>query len=226
MHRDEALKKARREFQVDMLARVIADANTPPPGPFAETYRIASYADNLVGASPECNVLRPKFDSGLKWPDKNNPKPEDFCWDRGVSGGIRWDGTFHRDAARYPAGGQLFWSSYFRPGSEPGIKKGYWINFGSGWSHLHNDNPAEILTGASQKLFWEPVAGGVDPGGPASPPPAATGTWKLVIQATKFVTHEIIDVWTGTKSGGNDPIGTYTRQSGLDPLATLAVEAA
>lgn len=48
--------------------------------------------------------------------------------------------------------------------------------------------------------------------------------WKLVIQATKFVTLELVDVWTGTKAGGNDPVGIYTRTTGLDPLATLTVE--
>ncbi len=184
-------------------------ASTPLPPPTGDTYRIAAYADGLVGASPECDVLRPHWNSGIKFADKNNPKPDDWCWGRGVGGGIRWDGTFHRDAVRYPAGGQLFWSSYLKPGTAPGIKAGYWINFGSGWSHLHNDNPAEILTGASQKLFYD----------------AAAAKWTLVIQATKFVTYEVIEVWTGTKTGGSDPVGTYTRDSGLDPVATLTVEA-
>ncbi len=126
---------------------------------------------------------------------------------------------------------ELFWASYLKPGTAAGMENGYWINFGSGWSHLHNDNPAEILIGASQKLFWEPaVAGGGDAGSspagqPGSTPPATTGQWKLVIQATKFVTHEVIEVWAGTKAGGTDPTGTYTRTSGLDPVATLTVEA-
>ena len=48
----------------------------------------------------------------------------------------------------------------------------------------------------------------------------------LGILATKFVTHEVIKVWAGTKTGGSDPTGTYTRDSGLDPVATLTVEAA
>ena len=185
--------------------------DTPPAAtePTGEAYRIAGYADGMVGASkPECDMLRPKFDSGLKWPDKNNPKPDDFCWDRGVSGGIRWDGTFYRDLARYSGSGALFWSSYFKPGTSAGMKNGFWINFGSGWSHLFNDDPAQILTGASQKIFWE------------------AGHWKVVIEATKFVTLEVINVWTGIKAGGNDPAGTYTRVSGLDPVATLTIEVA
>ena len=177
-----------------------------PPGPMAESYRIAGYADGLVGASEACRVLKPHFDSGLRWPDPNNRQPGDWRWDRGVSGGIEWDGVFHRDVARYPAGGELFWCSYFKAGTGPGMKNGFWINFGSGWSHLHNDNPAEVLAGAAQKLFWD------------------AGRWTLVIQATKFVTQEIIDVWTGSKPGGNDPAGTYTRTSGLDPVAALVVE--
>ena len=89
------------------------------------------------------------------------------------------------------------------------MKNGYWLNFGSGWSHLHNDNPAEILTGAAQRLSFD----------------AAANHWQLVIQATQFVTHEVMDVWTGTKTGGNDPTGPYTRLSGCDPAAMLTIEA-
>ena len=191
-------------------AEILLSQNTAPlPPPTGDTYKIATYTDGLVGASPECDVLRPKYDSGIKYAG-SEPNPEAPCWGRGISGGIRWDGTFHRDLSRYSASGDLFWSSYLKPGSAPGMKNGYWINFGSGWSHLHNDNPAEILTGASQKLFFD----------------SAAGVWKLVIQATKFVTHEVIEVWSGTKTGGSDPVGTYTRVSGLDPVATLTVEAA
>jgi hypothetical protein len=51
------------------------------------------------------------------------------------------------------------------------------------------------------------------------------GNWKLVIEATMFVTYAVVDVWTGTKQGGNDPVGVYTRVTGCDPTATLAVEA-
>ena len=40
-----------------------------------------------------------------------------------------------------------------------------------------------------------------------------------------FVTGAVVNVWTGTKSGGNDPTGTYTRVSGCDYSATLTVEA-
>jgi hypothetical protein len=145
----------------------------------------------------------------LKWPDSNNPKPDDPLWGAGVRGGIRWDGTFYRDLARYPAGGERFWSAYFKPGTGPGIKNGYWLNFGSGWAHLAEDDPTKILAGAGQKLFFD----------------AATQQWKLVIEATMFVTYAVVDVWTGIKAGGNDPCGTYTRVSGCDPLATLTIEA-
>ena len=190
-------------------AEILLSQNTAPlPPPTGDTYKIATYTDGLVGASPECDVLRPKYDSGIKYAG-SEPNPEAPCWGRGISGGIRWDGTFHRDLSRYSASGDLFWSSYLKPGSAPGMKNGYWINFGSGWSHLHNDNPAEILTGASQKLFFD----------------TAAGDWKLIIEATMFVTHAVVEVWTGTKQGGNDPTGTYSRVSGLDPVAALTIEA-
>ena len=74
---------------------------------------------------------------------------------------------------------------------------------------LDKTQATQILTGASQKLFYD----------------TAAGNKTLVIEATKFVTREIIDVWTGTKQGGDDPTGVYSRLSGLDPVATLTVEA-
>jgi hypothetical protein len=149
-------------------------------------------------------VLKPHWNSGLTWPDPNNPKPDDPCWGYGIAGGTRWDGTFYRDASRYPAGGQLFWSAYFKPGSGPGSKNGFWLNLGSGWSHLANDDPAQILAGASQRIYWE------------------AGTWKLVIEATMLVTYAVVLVWSGTKSGDN-PAGTYTRTDGLDPATSLTI---
>ena len=82
-------------------------------------------------------------------------------------------------------------------------------HFGNGWSHLLNDDPAQILNGASQRIYFDPIA----------------GHWTLVIEATMFVTNAVVNVWTGTKSGGNDPTGTYTRTTGHDPLATVTVEA-
>ena len=145
----------------------------------------------------------------MKWPDNNNPLPTDPLWGAGVRGGIKWDGTFYRDATRSPAGGSLFWSAYFKPGTGPGNKLGYWFNFGSGWSHLANDDPAQILTGASQRIYWD----------------STTGRWSLVIEATMFVTYAVVNVWTGQKPAGNDPVGNYTRIAGCDPLALLTVEA-
>ncbi|MCX6900134.1 MAG: hypothetical protein NT105_15735 [Verrucomicrobia bacterium] len=206
-----------------------------PPGPdpalTAAAYRITGYADGLVGAAePECDLLLPHWDSGLKWLDENNPQPGDWCWDGGVAGGVTWDGTFHRDLTRYAASGPLFWSAYLKAGTSPGSKNGYWLNFGSGWAHLHNDDPAQILSGASQRLFYivgpvpSPGAGGGRVAGSGDPAYSA-GHWKLVIEATMFVTGAVVDVWTGVKTGGENPAGVYNRVSGCDPLATLTVEA-
>ncbi|MBI5818722.1 MAG: hypothetical protein HZA88_07025 [Verrucomicrobia bacterium] len=127
-----------------------------------------------------------------------------------MAGGVTWDGTFHRDTARYPAGGQLFWSVYLKPGTAPGSGNGYWLNFGQGWSHLHNDDPAQMLSGAAPRLFYD----------------AHTAQWKLIIEATMFVTYETVLVWSGVKSGGNAPSGTYTRVAGCVPTDALTVEAA
>ncbi|MBI5684704.1 MAG: hypothetical protein HZC54_06460 [Verrucomicrobia bacterium] len=150
-------------------------------------------------------MLRPKFDSGLKF---DMPGPGRPRWGPGVGGGVPWDGSFHRDLVRYPAGGQLFWSAYLKPGSAPGEKNGYWLNFGSGWSHLHNDDPAQMLSGAAPRLFYD----------------AAALQWKLVVEATKFVTNEVVLVWSGVKAGGENPAGVYTRFAGLDPLLSLTME--
>jgi len=183
-------------------------APAPSPAATAEVYRIASYTDGLVGAAkPGCDVLLPHWDSGLKWPDANHLKPDDFLWDGGVYGGVTWDGTFYRDLTRYASSGPLFWSAYLKPGSAPGIKKGYWLNFGSGWAHLAQDDPAQLAAGASPRLYFDAVG----------------NQWRLVIEATLFVTGAVVNVWTGGKSGGTDPVGTYTRVSGCDPVATLAI---
>ena len=180
----------------------------PPVGPTADAYRIVGYTDGLVGAaSPGCDALLPHFDSGISFTDEDNPQPDDVLFDGGVSGGVKWDGTFYRDLTRYPTGGTLFWSAYFKPGAGPGIKNGYWLNFGSGWAHLANDDPAQIVTGASQRLMWN----------------VGVGRWELVIEATMFVTYAVVNVWSGIKQGGNDPAGNYTRITGCDPLPALEV---
>ena len=57
-------------------------------------------------------------------------------------------------------------------------KNGYWLNFGGGWAHLAADDPAQILAGASQRLYHD----------------TATGDWRLVIEATAFVTHATLNV--------------------------------
>ena len=153
--------------------------------------------------------MPPKWNSGLTWPDPNNPLPTDLLWGGGVVGGLWWDGTLYRDVGRYPAGGQWCWASYFKPGSSAGIKNGYWINFGHSFSHLHNDDPAQLCAGAAQRLYYDTTA----------------GNWVLLIEATQYVTAAVVEVWRGIKQGGNDPTGVYTRITGCDPTATLTVEA-
>ena len=74
---------------------------------------------------------------------------------------------------------------------------------------IANDDPTQILTGASQRIYYDQTA----------------GHWCLVIEASMFVTYAVVVVWNGVKLGGNDPTGQYTRVSGCDPTATLAVEA-
>ena len=62
-------------------------------------------------------------------------------------------------------------------------------------------------------------------GSAGSGDPAYNVQWKLVVQATMFVTYATVVVWSGVKSGGNDPVGTYTRVAGCDPTGTFTVEA-
>jgi hypothetical protein len=206
MKREQKLREADQTFQRMVLERGLAP-HGPDPTQTAAAYRIAGYTDGLVGATPECGVLKPKFDSGLKF---DMPGPGRPRWGPGVGGGVPWDGTFHRDTARYLAGGPLFWSAYLKPGTAPGEKNGYWLNFGSGWCHLHNDDPAQMLSGAAPRIYYD----------------AATTQWHLIIEATKFVTCETVLVWSGAKVGGNDPCGVYARVDGLDTTGTLTIEAA
>ena len=181
-----------------------------PVSPTADVYRIAGYTDGLIAsARPECNVLRPKFDSGIRFADKNHPRPDDVLFGGGVGGGVKWDGTFYRDLSRYAASGALFWCAYLKPGTTPGYKNGYWLNFGAGWAHLANDDFAQLLTGAATRIYYDSVA----------------SQWKLVIEATLYVTGAVVDVWTGMKPVGNDPVGPYAKQTGCDPATLLTVEA-
>ena len=67
-----------------------------------------------------------------------------------------------------------------------------------------------MLTGAASRLYWEagvavPVPGAL--GGAAGTAAATPGQWKLVIDATAHVTGAVVNVWTGVKAGGNDPVG-------------------
>ena len=211
MDNDEKRSKIRHRHQHDAI-RLLDESAPPPPGPTADSYRIVGYVDGLIGAAkPECDLLLPHYDSGLKYPDKNNPQPTDVLWGGGVRAGLEWDGTFYRDLARYGQSGALFWSAYLKPGSGPGNKNGYWFNFGSGWCHLANDDPAQILTGASQRLFWDAphpaasrlrgdeaaLAAQARPasplGGEAASTASGEGHWKLVIEATMFVTYAVVN---------------------------------
>lgn len=54
---------------------------------------------------------------------------------------------------------------------------------------------------------------------------AHAAQWKLVVEATMFVTYATVVVWSGVKSGSNDPVGTYTSVADCDPTETLTVEA-
>ena len=52
-----------------------------------------------------------------------------------------------------------------------------------------------------------------------------TGQWKLIIEATMFVTGAVLPVWDGRKIDGNEPAGSYTRLAGCDATPTLAIAA-
>ena len=89
----------------EFLREQLGLSNVSPVGPTADVYRIAGYADGLLGTKkPECLPMMALWDSGLKYPDKNNPLPIDLLWGGGVRAGVTWDGTFYRDVSRYPAG--------------------------------------------------------------------------------------------------------------------------
>ncbi len=44
-----------------------------------------------------------------------------------------------------------------------------------------------MLNGAAPRLFYD----------------SAAAQWKLIVEATVFVTNEVVQVWAGVKSGGN-----------------------
>ena len=62
------------------------------------------------------------------------------------------------------------------------------------------------------------------PGGEAASMASGEGEWKLVIEATMFVTGAVVNVWTGRKPFSNDPTGQYTRIAGCDPITTITIE--
>jgi len=81
------------------------------------------------------------------------------------------------------------------------------------------------------RFVWEASSAGVPPGPSGNntggtPAQLTAGQWKLVIEATLFVTYAVVPVWVGVKAGGNDPVGESTRVAGCDPLATVRVEPA
>ena len=201
-------RKTKLKHSDQTLHRLLLAQELAPAAVTAEVYRIENYTDGLVGVNG-CTSLLPTFDSGLRWGDAANPQPDVARFDGGVAGGVTWNGAFYRDLTRYAGSGNLFWSAYLAPGSAAGMQGGYWLNFGSGWAHLANDDPAQILSGAAPRIFFD----------------SAAGQWKLVIEATQYVTLAVVEVWTGVKAGGTYPVGTYTRVSSLDPLASLTVVA-
>ena len=155
---EEAVKREREAELAAALRQEYAPAPAPS-GPTTDAYRIAGYADGLIGsAKPDCNILWPRYGSGLKFADKNNPKPDDPLWGGGVSGGVKWDGTFWRDLVRYSAGGNLFWSAYLKPGTGPGSKNGYWLNFGGGWCTSRATTPRRCHRRGPAFYFSRPRA--------------------------------------------------------------------
>ncbi len=67
-----------------------------------------------------------------------------------------------------------------------------------------------MLTGTVPRLYYD----------------TAAAQWKLVEEATMFMTNETVVVWSGVKPGGPDPTGTYTCIASCDPTTALTVEAA
>jgi len=62
MERETILKKADQTLRRMLLAQELAPPL--PSGPTADSYRIANYADGLVGAAkPGCDLLLPHYDS-------------------------------------------------------------------------------------------------------------------------------------------------------------------
>ena len=70
---DQPTQAVKREKAEEIAAALRSEYSpSTPPGPTADCYRIAGYQDGLVGAAkPECDLLLPHFDSGLKWADAN-----------------------------------------------------------------------------------------------------------------------------------------------------------
>ena len=144
-----------------------------PTGPTADAYRIAGYVDGLIGAArPDCDLLRPHYDSGLKWPDKNNPQPDDPLWDAGVAGGVRGTAPSIATSPGTPPAANCSGAPTSSPAPAPATRTATGSTSVPAGAHLANDDPPQILTGAATRLYYDTVA----------------GHWKLVIEATMFVT--------------------------------------
>ena len=74
----ETPHQALKREKIDEIDAALRNEYSPitPPGPTAEVYRIAGYQQNLIGNSktPGCLVIAAKWGSGIKFPDKNNPR--------------------------------------------------------------------------------------------------------------------------------------------------------
>lgn len=116
----------------------------------------------------------------------------------GVPGFAPWDGGFER---WYPLGvGACVWSSVITfSGTMPSIS-------GKAGMYIYNPLPnaaqyIELVTSGDPDCYWRLTIGCTD------------GSGNIVI------------MWRGTKSTGDTPAGTYTRDEGCDSISSLQIEA-
>jgi len=91
---------------------------------------------------------------------------------------------------------------------------------GFGWNGTFNAlSPCHFYYGGSlQRISWKLTASGGDVDISYS-----SGTWTMLIVCRDSV-GSAHTIWTGTKSGGATPVGTYTRTAGCDTTGSLEVE--
>ena len=130
----------------------------PAPDPARRRTPTASPATPTAssGPRPECDLLRPHFDSGLRWPDENNPQPGDWCWDGGVAGGVTWDGTFYRDQPAIPPAAILL-ERLPQARHRPRHQERLLAQLRRRLVPPRQRRPRPILTGAAPRLTTTPV---------------------------------------------------------------------